>query len=207
MERISRKAAEARVLDLDGREHPLRSLWARRAAVLLFVRHFGCREQAARLYREKGTIRALGAELVIIGNTVPCFARAFREDLAITTPIYVDPSMASYRLLDIRCLREALLSGGSLKHKLSALYGGFREAQTKRDRSQLGGVLVVRQDGAVVYRHLSESADDHPAIEEVLAALATEIRRIASSGRAARSRRSHARYGRARRRGACARCR
>lgn len=172
MERISRKAAEARVLDLDGREHPLRSLWARRAAVLLFVRHFGCREQAARLYRQKGTIRALGAELVIIGNTVPCFARAFREDLAITTPIYVDPSMASYRLLDIRRLREALLSGGSLKHKLSALCGGFRQVQTRRDRSQLGGVLVVRQDGAVVYRHLSEGADDHPALEEILAALA-----------------------------------
>jgi hypothetical protein len=59
-----------------------------------------------------------------------------------------------------------------LKHKLSALCGGFRQVQTRRDRSQLGGVLVVRQDGAVVYRHLSEGADDHPALEEILAALA-----------------------------------
>ena len=172
MERISRKSAESKVLDPDGREHPLGSLWAKRAAVLVFLRHFGCRKQVMQLHREKRAIRALGAELVIIGNAVPCFARAFREDLAITTPIYVDPSMASYRLLGIRSLREALLSGWTLKHALSALRGGSRQVRMQRDRCQLGGVLVVRQDGAILYRHLSETADVHLAVEEILAALA-----------------------------------
>lgn len=34
-------AAAKPVLDLDGAPHPLASLWAERAVVLVFLRHFG----------------------------------------------------------------------------------------------------------------------------------------------------------------------
>jgi len=41
MDRISSEVARLPVLDLDGNPHPLGSLWDGRAAVLVFVRHFG----------------------------------------------------------------------------------------------------------------------------------------------------------------------
>jgi hypothetical protein len=34
-------AAHARILDLDGREHELRELWAERPVLLVLLRHFG----------------------------------------------------------------------------------------------------------------------------------------------------------------------
>ncbi len=41
MARIGSKAASSTVLDLEGRALPLSALWAKRTAVLAFVRHFG----------------------------------------------------------------------------------------------------------------------------------------------------------------------
>jgi len=41
MDRVNAEAAEAKVFDLEAKEHPLRELWASRAAVLVFLRHFG----------------------------------------------------------------------------------------------------------------------------------------------------------------------
>jgi hypothetical protein len=35
------EAGRARIRDLDGGEHELRELWAKRPVVLVFVRHFG----------------------------------------------------------------------------------------------------------------------------------------------------------------------
>jgi hypothetical protein len=41
MERIDDALADATVLDPDGAPRPLRTLWAERPAVLVFLRHFG----------------------------------------------------------------------------------------------------------------------------------------------------------------------
>jgi hypothetical protein len=38
---ISQEFADTIVLDTDGAEHPLGSLWATQTAVLVFLRHFG----------------------------------------------------------------------------------------------------------------------------------------------------------------------
>ena len=38
---IGEDAGRARIRDLGGEEHELRELWADRAAVLVFLRHFG----------------------------------------------------------------------------------------------------------------------------------------------------------------------
>ena len=41
MDPVNPAAAAAKVLDLEGKEHPLREFWAERTAVLVFLRHFG----------------------------------------------------------------------------------------------------------------------------------------------------------------------
>jgi len=124
------------------------------------------------LHRERSAIRDLGAELIMVGNGAPHFARAFLEDFGIATPLYVDPSLASYRALGMRrSLVRTLFSGKVLLYAARALRAGFRQGLTRGDHIQLGGVVVVRPDGTVPFRYLSETAGDHPKLADILAAL------------------------------------
>ena len=146
-----------------------------------------CREQAVQLHRERFAIHDRGAEIIMIGNGAPNFAKAFQEDFSITTPMYVDPSLESYRALGMRRgLLATLFSGKVLVHGARALRGGFRQGITRGDHWQLGGVLVVRPDGAVLYRHLSETAGDHPPLSDIIAALGTDSLNTGASGQGSR---------------------
>lgn len=145
--------------------------------------------------REIDAIHAHGAELVVIGNGHRHFARVFREDLQLDTPIYVDTTRASYRALGMkRGLARTLGSWRTWVKMLRALRGGVRQKRvrvilrwwywavpvllpgTQGDAWQLGGVLVVLPDGRVAYRYLSTVAGDHPPPSEVLAALEAAAR-------------------------------
>ena len=167
--------------------------------MLAFVRHFGCllcREQVLQLRREIDTIHAHGAELVVIGNGKRQLAGAFREDLQLDTPLYVDTARASYRALGMkRGIARTLGSWRTWIGNLRALHGGFRQKRvrvilrwwsqsipvlipgTQGDAWQLGGVLVVLPDGRVPYRYLSSVVGDHPPPSEVLSALEAACRR------------------------------
>jgi hypothetical protein len=124
------------------------------------------------LHRVRDEIHAQGAELLIIGNGAPNFARAFREDLGITTPLYTDPSLATYRLLEFkRGVMSAILSLETFGSAVRALRQGFRQGRVRGDAWQLGGVLVVRSDGTLAYRYASAVAGDHPPVADVLGAL------------------------------------
>ncbi len=143
------------------------------------------------LRREVDRLHAHGAELVVIGNGTPHFARAFREDIHLDTPLYVDTSCASYRALGMkRGLARTLGSWRTWVNLFRALRDGVREKRVtvilrwwrlsvpvlipgaQGDAWQLGGVLVVLPDGRIPYRYLSTIAGDHPQTTEVLAALA-----------------------------------
>lgn len=126
------------------------------------------------MHREWPAIRARGAELILVGNGNRHFAEAFRSELGITAPIYVDTKREAYRALEMK--RGFMRTLGSLDTWKSfgrALRGGFRQKGVQGDAWQLGGVLVVRTDGTVAYRYLSDSAGDHPPVADILAALAT----------------------------------
>jgi hypothetical protein len=149
----------------------------------------------AQLRREIESIRAYGAELVVIGNGTRHFAGAFREDLQLETPLYVDTTCASYRALGMkRGLARTLGSRRTWVSYLRALRNGFRQKRlgvivrwwyrsvpvlvpgTQGDAWQLGGVLVVLPDGRVRYSYLSAVNGDHPPPSEVLAALTAATR-------------------------------
>ena len=124
------------------------------------------------MHRARQEIRERGAELAIVGNGAPPFARAFREDLGLDVPLYTDPSLETYRALAFhRGLVRTALSPRTWAHAARALAGGFLQGRTQGDPLQLGGVVVVRPDGTVAYRHASAEAGDHPPIADILAAL------------------------------------
>jgi len=124
------------------------------------------------LHREYAKIRARGADLVLIGNGNRHFAQAFRDDLEITAPLYVDTERRAYRALGMkRGVGSPLGALATVGHAARAWRAGFRQTSVQGDAWQLGGVLVVRPGGEVSYRHLSGAAGDHPPVDDVLAAL------------------------------------
>jgi hypothetical protein len=130
-----------------------------------------CREQVAQLRDALDEIRAAGAELVVVGNGRPEHARDFREAQGVRFPLLVDPDLASYAAAGLRRGVLSTIGPRSLGHALRALRGGARQGVTRGDPWQLGGVLVIRPPGAVVYRHASREAGDHPPVHEILRAL------------------------------------
>jgi hypothetical protein len=124
------------------------------------------------VHRARQEIRERGAEIAIVGNGAPPFARAFREDLGLDVPLYTDPSLETYRALAFhRGLVRTALSPRTWVHATRALAGGFFQGRTQGDLLQLGGVVVVRPDGTVAYRYASAEAGGHPPIADILAAL------------------------------------
>jgi len=123
-------------------------------------------------HRESPRIREAGAELVMVGNGSRPFARAFRDEQGIATPVYVDTERHAYRALGMkRGVLAAVGSVAAVRNAARALKAGFRQGAVQGDAWQLGGVLVVWKGGRVAYRHLSAEAGDHPPVAEVLAAL------------------------------------
>lgn len=118
-----------------------------------------------------GSIRERGAELVIVGNGAPSFAEAFREDLSLDAPLLCDPERRSYRAAGLRRGRVEALSPRLPMNALRALRSGARQQGVEGDPWQLGGVFVIRPDGATTFRHASREAGDHPPIAEILRAL------------------------------------
>jgi hypothetical protein len=130
-----------------------------------------CREQAVQLHRERETIRRKGAGLVFVGNGNRRFARGFVEQFGIEAPVYVDPKLVAYRALEFSRPVLGLFNPKVWVAGARALGGGARQGTVQGDAFQLGGVLVVRKDATVAYRHASATAGDHPPVAEVLAAL------------------------------------
>jgi NAD(P)-dependent dehydrogenase (short-subunit alcohol dehydrogenase family) len=116
-------------------------------------------------------IRALDAELVIVGNGAQSFAAAFREDYDLDCPLLVDPELRAYRAAGLRRGRVELLSPRLPRNALRALRAGYRQTDVQGDPWQLGGVFVIRPGGELAYRYVSREAGDHAPIDDILAAL------------------------------------
>jgi peroxiredoxin len=131
-----------------------------------------CREQAVQLHGERKRIRAAGAELHLIGNGNRHFAKGFRKQFGISSPLWIDTELESYAALGLKRGFFATLGNPStLRNAARALGAGFRQGRTQGDALQLGGVYVVRPGGAIAFEHRSQAAGDHPSPDRVLASL------------------------------------
>src|SRR4051812_38994296 len=107
----------------------------------------------------------------MIGNGNRHFATAFHDQLKLESPLYVDTQRVAYQALGMKRSVLAVLSLSAMKNAVRALRGGHRQKAVQGDAWQLGGVLVVRPGGDVVYEYRSHEPGDHPPVEDVLAAL------------------------------------
>lgn len=131
-----------------------------------------CEQQAVQVHRERATIVLKGAELHLIGNGETAHAQAFARVLGLTCPLWTDPSLVTFRALQMkRGFRVSLGSPATWVATARAIRQGLRQGKTQGDAWQLGGVLVVRPEGEVLFHHLSAFAGDHPPLAGILAAI------------------------------------
>ncbi len=132
-----------------------------------------CREQVARLTERKAEIEARGATMAVIGNGTALMARDFAERFDVTVPLFTDPSRKSYEVAGWRrpTASAVLGLGTMLKAGVRAMKGGFRQGKTQGDAFQLGGVLAIDPQGAVLFEHTDSAAGDHAEIDDILSAL------------------------------------
>jgi hypothetical protein len=131
-----------------------------------------CREQAARMTVQAPSLRALGANTVLIGTGSPAQARRFATERGVDVPVWVDPERVSYdRAGMVRGFAATLGNVAVWGHGLRASREGFRQGATAGDPWQNGGVLVVDRGGSVTWSFRSRVAGDHPSEDDVRAAV------------------------------------
>jgi prostamide/prostaglandin F2alpha synthase len=124
------------------------------------------------LHRDRSKFDATGARLVVIGQGTPDQGADFLKTLKIDLPLYVDKSRDSYRAAGTKVATFSELLGPRVvaKGAAAARRDGVIQGKIVGHAAQLGGVMVVRHGGDIVYAHLSDDASDLPPNEEVLEA-------------------------------------
>lgn len=169
MESVPDQLGALSLPDADDNKVRLGDLWADKPAAFVFIRHFGCpscRAQVTQLRDDVPTITGLGANLVLVGNGAPHFARAFREEIGLDCPILCDTDKKAYGMLGMHYGRGTLLTPGSAWATARSMAKGFMPKGQQGDRFQQGGVLVVARGGRVLLSHQCKDSNDtlHPSV-------------------------------------------
>mgnify|MGYP001811649394 CR=1 FL=1 len=120
---------------------------------------------------KQAEIESRGAHLVVIGNGTTHQARDLIEDLDYHGTLWVDPDMIAYRAAGLERGVAKALSLKMFGHAMRAMKAGHRQKGVQGDPWQMGGTFVIAPHDQVLYAHISGEAGDHPALDEVLAAL------------------------------------
>lgn len=176
-------APDAVLRDHQGRSVRLSSLWAERPLLVLFWRHFGCScgiDRAGKLRSELPDYRAVGGDVVIVGQGEPERASRYRERQQLDVAILCDPDKATYQafgllqgtpaqiLFDasdelLRCEAAAGLDLAASRHGTDRAFVD--------DPWQLPGEFVVDRDGVIRYAHRYGWCEDYPDPRVHLAAI------------------------------------
>jgi hypothetical protein len=130
------------------------------------------RRQVADLNKHIQAFKKKNAQIVVIGNGPEHFITPFREATRYGGPLFTDPSLETYKILDFKKGLGSVLGLSPLKAGMRALSTGFIQKGIQGSPLQQGGVLVVGPGNVVHYVYRSQKAGDHPSVEDVLLACA-----------------------------------
>ncbi|MCA9664439.1 MAG: AhpC/TSA family protein [Myxococcales bacterium] len=170
--------AEAPVVDLDGQAVAMATLWRERAALCVFLRHFGCigcDQQVSELLPRLHELDEHGLAVAFIGSGDVQSMRAFREDFGLADKplsLYTDETLASYRAAGLARSMWGVLGPRALGQTLAAAGRGYRQRSRAGDGSQQGGALIVDADGVLRFyfrsRSLGDRADPNELVQTAL---------------------------------------
>ena len=130
-----------------------------------------CRQQVAQLRGPYAKIRALGAELVAIGNGTVQEAADFQRKFEVAFPLYTDPERESFRAAGLTDKLTASLHPSLALNGVRALKEGFRQGRVQGSAFQQGGALVIDRDGRLLFSFASRTGGDHVDPRRLIEAL------------------------------------
>ena len=116
-------------------------------------------------------IEALGGKIIAIGNGTADHARHFLETEGVEVDVYVDPERTTYKAFDMKRGPQTVTGLRTIKHGARAAAKGFRQTATRGSTTQIGGVIVVDEDGEIVFEHIESEAGDIADYAAVIDAL------------------------------------
>jgi hypothetical protein len=125
------------------------------------------------LDRARDRFEAAGGRLVLIGQLTPRHASHFRRREKVDVTVLADNDRGSYKAAGARMAGVGQLIGPSVLAKGLATSLRTRKLQTRTigDPAQLGGAMVIRQDGTVTCTHMAKDASDNVSPDELVAAV------------------------------------
>lgn len=155
------------VMDPEGGRHTIESLVGGRAALLLFIRHFGCigcSENISLMAPRFAELSELGVRTLIIGCGAPVFIEGFKERhrlLFSPAEVYSDESLASHQAAGLMYSAWGGFRPRALYEMARAFVAGNVSGEIQGDIKQQAGAIFVDQAGLVRLYHRNESLGDH----------------------------------------------
>ena len=106
----------------------------------------------------------------------PDEVRQLRDGLDLTCAVVCDPQWTVHRALGLARggVREVWLSPSLWRQYGRLLLRGQIPRLPRQDAYPLGGVVVLTEDGSIVWRHASRTAGDYAPTDEIVAAALAE---------------------------------
>lgn len=123
----------------------------------------------ADLAKQSGEFEKQNVRLIVIGNGAPNFISAFREETGYQGLLYTDPSLETYKLLNLKRGVGSLFGFKSLKEGVRALSSGYLQTEIQGDALQQGGAVIAGPGDVLHDVYRNKEAGDHPPIQKMLA--------------------------------------
>lgn len=169
-------APDFALLDGNGQEVRLSSLWVNKPLVLAFTRHFGCtqcKEMLSELVSGKERIRKAGLEIAVITQGTPEATSLFANQYAPGLLCLSDPQKKAYQAygLERGTLFQTFLNARVWTAIRNSRKKGYRvEAPPAgQDAMLMSGTFIISREGRILLPYYYDNIADHPAMELFLA--------------------------------------
>ena len=110
---------------------------------------------------------------MLIGQLTPRHAAHFRRREKVDVTVLADNDRVSYKAVGAKMGGVGQLLGPSVVAKglMTTLRTGKMQTRTIGDPAQLGGSMVIRQDGTVAFSQMAKDASDNVSPDDLVAAV------------------------------------
>jgi peroxiredoxin len=166
--------SDAKVLDVDGNEVRIGTFWEKGPALVIFIRHFaciGCTTQMLAISPRLEEIKNLGVQTHVVGNGRLQFLDGFIEKFNLEDRpinVYTDPSLNAYKQASLTRSVWHALGPRTWWDFIKAISKGIGQRTVQGDNLQLGGTLLIDENGKVRLFHKSKSVSNHSDPNEIV---------------------------------------
>jgi peroxiredoxin len=172
---FNQAAPDMTLLDVQGRQVQLSSLWIKRPLLLALTRHFGCtqcKEMLEEIVTGRDQIEKSGLDIAVIMQGTPQATAEFAKAFAPGLRCLADPERKAY-------IAYGLERGTIFQTFLNLkVWSAIRKSRQKgyrvevpppgQDAMQLSGVFIISREGKVELPYYFDNIADHPPLELLL---------------------------------------